>query len=540
MTEPLSDLDRLLVQFRRAVLRGERAAAGEMVRRYGEIWKRVKRGLSELQAQITDAQKAGEAVNIAWLLKERRLAALKEQIEAEMTRFGAYVEGTVTTQQASVVTLAQQHAEALARAALGPVPAQARVTITWTHLNTDAVREIIGAAQDGAPLQTLLAEMGAEVGRKCQDALIRGIALGLNPRETARELRDAMGYGLQRALVISRTETLRAYREATRASYADNDDVVKGWRWRAALDGRTCPMCWAMHGTVHRMNEKLDDHPNGRCMMEPLTRSWDEIGKALGVDLSGVPETRRETVLGVDAFAKASADVQRSVLGGPAYKAFTEGKVGLGDFVARRRSNRWGTMRYAKSLKAVLAEKGETLVAVPVQVPEPKRFMPATSKDEVIRRMQSCVGDYQLGDLPLEKQNTILAAVEDVAGRYKTDIKSIVRADKRKSNVLATTYNARAGVAAIEYQKQTLGNIQKTVDEFQRAYGALRERKIAEYASYVADPRRAAIRASNEAQLAQWRARERFAVYLDSGVDPLEGITRHELYHAVNIRSGSV
>lgn len=77
MTEPLSDLDRLLVQFRRAVLRGERAAAGEMVRRYGEIWKRVKRGLSELQAQITDAQKAGEAVNIAWLLKERRLAALK-------------------------------------------------------------------------------------------------------------------------------------------------------------------------------------------------------------------------------------------------------------------------------------------------------------------------------------------------------------------------------------------------------------------------------------------------------------------------------
>ena len=154
MTEPLSDLDRLLVQFRRAVLRGERAAAGEMVRRYGEIWKRVKRGLSELQAQITDAQKAGEAVNIAWLLKERRLAALKEQIEAEMTRFGAYVEGTVTTQQASVVTLAQQHAEALARAALGPVPAQARVTITWTHLNTDAVREIIGAAQDGAPLQT--------------------------------------------------------------------------------------------------------------------------------------------------------------------------------------------------------------------------------------------------------------------------------------------------------------------------------------------------------------------------------------------------
>ena len=94
-----------------------------------------------------------------------------------------------------------------------------------------------------------------------------------------------------------------------------------------------------MDGTVHRLNERLDDHPNGRCVMAPLPK--------------GMPRPERQT--GAEWFAAQSEDVQRQVLGRDGYEAYRNGEVTLGDFVGRKRSAEWGTMRYARSLKAIRA-----------------------------------------------------------------------------------------------------------------------------------------------------------------------------------------
>jgi len=61
-----------------------------------------------------------------------------------------------------------------------------------------------------------------------RDALIAGVGTGQNPRIIARQIRQALRGNLVRALRISRTETLRSYREASHRSYQANDDIMEG------------------------------------------------------------------------------------------------------------------------------------------------------------------------------------------------------------------------------------------------------------------------------------------------------------------------
>lgn len=362
MTEPLSDLERVMAQFRGDVLRRERQAAVEMVRQYGGIWQRLKRELAALEQAIAHARDAGEQVDVAWLLRQERYDALLEQVERELGGFSRDVGEQIARQQLEAVGLAEQHAEALVRVTLGPLPEAAQragVVLAWHRLPSAPLREMIAATRPGSPLEALLASLSTDGAARARSVLIEALALGRNPRHTARELRRALSVPLNRALTISRTETLRAYREATRESYRANDDVVKGWTWRAALDERTCAMCWAMHGTRHRLDETLDDHPNGRCAMQPITLTWAEIGAKHGIDMGDMP-VREPEPTGAELFERQPEDVQRRVLGPAGYEAYQAGQVELGDYVGRKRSRAWGTMRYARPLKAIIGDQAES------------------------------------------------------------------------------------------------------------------------------------------------------------------------------------
>jgi SPP1 gp7 family putative phage head morphogenesis protein len=362
-TNAPSDIERVMADFRRDVLRRERAAASEMVRRYGGIWQRIKLELAALQKAIAEARDAGETVDVAWLLRQERYTALLQHVEGELRTFAAYAESAITQQQVEAITAAQAHAEAIVRAQMGPMPEallRAGVTLPWNRLPTGAIREMTGAMQEGSPLRALLDGLAVDGGERARSVLLEGLALGQNPSKTARQMRKALGVELNRALTISRTETLRAYREATRASWQENDSLVKGWEWRSARDYRTCAACWAMHGTRHRLDEPLDDHPNGRCVMRAISPTWAELGKELGVDLSDVPERQRDTATGAELFATMPEDMQRSVLGDRGYEAYAAGKVKLEDFVGRKRSRAWGTMRYARPLKAIIGDQAES------------------------------------------------------------------------------------------------------------------------------------------------------------------------------------
>jgi len=340
------DLFDIAEQHRRQLLQRERRAASEMVRAYGEAWKRIKARLDDLSEQIAQARARGEDVSPSWLFQFERLQVLQRQVEAEIREFARFAETRIIAEQAEAVRAAQEHAEQLTLAGLGEPPPG--VTVTFARLPSDAVTDLVGFLQDGSPLRALLDELGPEASKAVRDALVAGVATGQNPRVIARQIRQALGGNLVRALTISRTEILRAYRESSRRSYQANSDVVKGWVWHSALGTRTCPACWAMHGTFHQLDEHLDDHVNGRCSAIPVTKTWAELG------FRDVPETSPEIPEGTDLFEKLSDADKEKILGKAGFQAYKAGAVTLEDFVGRKRSREWGTMRYTRSLRDIL------------------------------------------------------------------------------------------------------------------------------------------------------------------------------------------
>ncbi len=345
----MPDIFDVAEQHRRALLQRERRSASEMVRAYGEAWKRIKQRLDDLTQQIEQARGRGEEISPSWLFQYERLQSLQRQVEAEIREFARFAEQRIIAEQAEAVRAAQEHAEQLVLAGLGEPPPG--VIVTFARLPTQALTDLVGFLQDGSPLRDLLDELGPDASKAVRDALIGGLATGQGPATIARQVRQALGGNMVRALTIARTEVLRAYRESSRRSYQANSDVVKGWVWHSALGPRTCPACWAMHGSFHRLDERLDDHPRGRCSMVPLTKSWRELG------FKDVPETRVQVEKGTDLFEKLTGVEKEKILGKAGFQAYKAGAVKLEDFVGRKRSREWGTMRHARSLRDILGPK---------------------------------------------------------------------------------------------------------------------------------------------------------------------------------------
>ena len=165
--------------------------------------------------------------------------------------------------------------------------------------------------------------------------LIQGVAAGRNPRETARLMvRDVEGDfdgGLARAQVISRTETIDAYRAGARAHHEANADVLAGWVWLANLSARTCPSCVAMHGTEHDLDEPGPlDHQQGRCSRMPLVKP--EL-------VPGAPTSKVES--GAEWLQRQPEGVQRSVLGPGRFEAWKAGDYPASRWAVRRESEAW-------------------------------------------------------------------------------------------------------------------------------------------------------------------------------------------------------
>jgi SPP1 gp7 family putative phage head morphogenesis protein len=344
-------------RYRRELLAKERRAASELVRVYGEAWKKIKEELELLHTEYEGAKARGEKPDAVWIYQYNRARAFRDQVERELLAFAQYAEGKVREQQLEAIEAAEQHAEQLARRALGKPPAG--LVIDWNRIDRASVETLLGMVQADSPLHRLLLSISGGGVQAAENALVQGMLIGKNPREVARDLRKALGTTLSRALTIARTETLRAHREATRASYQANSDIVKGWIWYSVTDERTCAACWAMHGTEHKLDERLDDHPNGRCTMVPKTITWAEIGKRYGIDLSDISDTNPEIEPGTTLFEKLSTQKQIAILGPAKYAAWKDGKFTLSDVVGRKRSKEWGTYRYERSLQDLIGEKAK-------------------------------------------------------------------------------------------------------------------------------------------------------------------------------------
>lgn len=171
------------------------------------------------------------------------------------------------------------------------------------------------------------------------EALANGVALGWNPRKTERAMREAGRSVLQRALLIARTEQLRAYRTASLANYRASG-VLSGYRRLAAKSARSCLACLLADGEFFTLEVAFEEHVAGRCTMVPVLASGE------------APEW--ET--GRDWFGRQPEATQRRVMGPAAFEAWRAGVVGLDELVERHEHPMWGGSLQVRSLKRAIGE----------------------------------------------------------------------------------------------------------------------------------------------------------------------------------------
>ena len=323
-----TDTLRAIDDARRDVARLTDQRSGAILASFTAAWAEVE---PVLAAAVAAALATGRITRSA-LTRDRALAAALDNISAALARATAEAAAGIVSD--------------LGPATTGAAAAQSRVLSSQLPPGTgspaapprDALDEIvrrarqqIHAASWPIPAQQV-AVMKAE--------LIRGVAAGANPRETATRIMartgDAFVGGWSRAENIARTETLDAFRRAQAATDAVNRDLVSEWVWLCALSPRSCPACIARHGTRHPIDEPgPEGHQRCRCARVTVTKSWADLG------FGGVTEP-------ADVFPDAEAwfeglapEAQRHILGPARYDAWTRGAYPMSAWARRQTNPGW-------------------------------------------------------------------------------------------------------------------------------------------------------------------------------------------------------
>lgn len=324
-------------EFRKELLAGEREAQTRILIAHGQSWDRIETELRQLLEKIREGRKVGK-VRRSWIRQHDRLRELREQLAREIGQFEEISERVILNGQREAVRNAIRHSRELA---VNGVAEANRVVIasSWESVPVAALEHLVGFLGDGSPLRSVLKQLTPEAQERIEESLITGLARGKNPRVIAREIRDDLDGNKVRAQTIARTEILRSYREASRANYKANDDVVVGVIRIETLDSRTCPLCWALHGEKRTLDEPFATHPNCRGTDIPV------LDPELGLS---IPQPDIKT--GEERFAALSPDEQKEILGPSKFALYQGGQIELKDLVGRRDDPKWGPVIYEKSL----------------------------------------------------------------------------------------------------------------------------------------------------------------------------------------------
>lgn len=234
-------------------------------------------------------------------------------------------------------------------------PALNPAGMTPGNASADALDHIVGRSlqqihKDSRPLPY-------DVLRLMKRELIRGIAVGDNPRKTAarivRQTESRFNGGLTRAMLIARNEVLDSHRAAAKVADEQNADLMAGWRWGASLTARTCPSCLANHGTVHPVSEPGPiDHHQGRCARIPMAKSWAELGfPDVDEPADAMPDAR-------DWFDGLTPATQVEIMGKERLALLQDGKVEWSDLTTRTTNGQWRDSMTVTPLK-VLRDKAQ-------------------------------------------------------------------------------------------------------------------------------------------------------------------------------------
>lgn len=120
-------------------------------------------------------------------------------------------------------------------------------------------------------------------------SLAESLAEGRGPMQTARILMTRTDIPLARARMVARTETIRAYTQASINTYrqAGMEGVEVVAEWSAMEDDKVCEQCQELDGkrmTLEAAGKLIPRHPNCRCALLPVVDEGKGLGKVHGAE----------------------------------------------------------------------------------------------------------------------------------------------------------------------------------------------------------------------------------------------------------------
>jgi SPP1 gp7 family putative phage head morphogenesis protein len=322
--------------FRAALIRRDAEAARRLTVAYDDVLANLNRELEKLIVKMEAARADGKEITRYWLSREERYKALIAQTKRELSFYAHGVGVLVDGRQAAELSWGALNAAALVEVAAG-----VNVGVAFNVLPTGAIENAIGALSADSPLRKLLVRDFAKEGADYIGAqLVKGVALGWNPRKIAREMRAAVELPLARAQTIARSEALRAYRISTLETYRAHSDIGTQYRWLASKSSRTCLNCLSRDGSLWPTSEIMPVHPNCRCTLIFVTQ-----------------HTPPPRLTGAQWFEQQSDEVKRGMMPVSAFDLYKSGKIKLKDFEGYKDSRRWGVMTYQRSLREILSRE---------------------------------------------------------------------------------------------------------------------------------------------------------------------------------------
>lgn len=292
-------------------------------------WKEIEDRLWKyFEALLDDIEKNG-AKTQSQIYRLSRYQDMIKIAQEEIGKYEKWANASITEQQKRSIDLGT-------RAALESLNGWEDIKKNPTFINSLAVQNIVGMCADGSPLFSVLKNraIATDAIEGLTNALTEGVALGYNPKKTAGKMADGLAQGLNKALVIARTEQIRSYREATRETYQELG--VTHYQRHCAFSDRTCVACLALDGQIVEVHEDFASHPECRCSMTPI-----------------VPGLTEERAGGKEWFEKQNEEMQKSILGPGRYELYQQG-VSLSDMVTVKNDPVWGNTISAKNISELV------------------------------------------------------------------------------------------------------------------------------------------------------------------------------------------
>jgi SPP1 gp7 family putative phage head morphogenesis protein len=167
-----------------------------------------------------------------------------------------------------------------------------KAAISFGGVPVEQVNALIDMPYFGQSLYERIDDLTNSTLNKIKSELVQGMIDGRSMDEIAKRVSKVIGKDIKRAMLITRTEIMRASNTGLMELYKRNDDALQGVTYLATLDLRTCSVCGSFDGNVYKWGEprpSLPIHPRCRCTYAPRTISIDELNDKFDLNIDSLP-----------------------------------------------------------------------------------------------------------------------------------------------------------------------------------------------------------------------------------------------------------